>query len=354
MKEDEHNAHLHNLTIFNVHMKTITSSPPAHPVPGQLWYDESSGVLKVCDVRMNWTIANESYNDDRYVIANGSRVCGQLSLDSPPTSVNHVATKGYVDTIISHLVIPSAHAPASEPASLNIPDITKNHEGMVLTAGNEPGLCSWQAIPAQKWLRLSIPVYSYQDRSMLRKFSGSIAVVKQLGIFVRVDTGEDDDHTCFASPFGYWLLAGVSADYISPSSGHISLNQPNPNDSLSLAQHKHSATSSVSDLIVATLAKHNHTEVYKEKLNEAIDFISEGSSSSLSNFPLLQVNVEVTEKTGHEVAIDILNQHSHWLQNVVAIERVRLTYEQTINDCHTKECVDQVVHQFKQDLNTIS
>jgi hypothetical protein len=73
------------------------------------------------------------------------------------------------------------------------------------------------------------------------------------------------------------------------------------------------------------------SEVYAEKASEAIDFVTAGYPTDLSNYPFIQADVDAYGKTAHQAADDILAMRSLWVAKGAQVERLRLMGKNTID-----------------------
>lgn len=94
------------------------------------------------------------------------------------------------------------------------------------------------------------------------------------------------------------------------------------------------------------------TEVYLEKTQQAIDYLI-NPQQDISNFPLLNIEVEITGKSGIEIAEKIINKRKQWLSFLTKTEKIRLLTKQQINKCKTKEDIDMIFNQFIVSINNI-
>ena len=74
------------------------------------------------------------------------------------------------------------------------------------------------------------------------------------------------------------------------------------------------------------------SQVYKEKGEEATDFIAAGYPNDLSSYPFIQAEVNATGKTRQQVADDIIAAKSVTVAVLAAIEQSRLSGKKNVDD----------------------
>ena len=85
--------------------------------------------------------------------------------------------------------------------------------------------------------------------------------------------------------------------------------------------------------------------VYNEKAEEAADYVAAKYPENLSGFPLIAVEVAVTDKAAKEVADDIISSRSKWLSLSTEIEKVRLRgkYQIRTSDANIEMVVEETI-----------
>jgi len=121
---------------------------------------------------------------------------------------------------------------------------------------------------------------------------------------------------------------------------------------LTLAQYKVAANRKI-DEKASTLRSRYITTVpgqealYAEKVAEATDFITEGYTSDITMFPLLNAEVKATELTSRQVADGIIEKKSQWIHLNAKIEEARIRAKRIIesNKVDSVQQVDKITNQ---------
>ena len=82
--------------------------------------------------------------------------------------------------------------------------------------------------------------------------------------------------------------------------------------------------------------------VYAEKSEEATDYIALKCPSDLSNFPLINAEVEVTGRPAERVATNILAKKAEWISICVKVEKNRLGAKHKIDNVLSEQEVLQI------------
>lgn len=77
-------------------------------------------------------------------------------------------------------------------------------------------------------------------------------------------------------------------------------------------------------------------EVYREKVEQAVDYLAEGQGE-LSNYPLLQADSEIYgDNDGLDTARRILSKRSEWIGRMADVERIRIPAKRDILKAGTR------------------
>ena len=90
--------------------------------------------------------------------------------------------------------------------------------------------------------------------------------------------------------------------------------------------------------------------VYDEKFQEASDYIVDNMPENLSKYPFIQIEAEVTGKSGEEIANAIIDGRREWISFNVETEKKRLIAKHDLTHCKTKEEVDVVIETLSTQL----
>jgi hypothetical protein len=101
-------------------------------------------------------------------------------------------------------------------------------------------------------------------------------------------------------------------------------------------------------------SKPGQSDVYWEKTQEAIDYLSSGSVPDIKQFPFLQIDVDLSGESGESVALSILSRRRQWVAVASKTERIRRTAKYQMIKCTTKNEVDDVVNRTQVELNFIT
>ena len=95
------------------------------------------------------------------------------------------------------------------------------------------------------------------------------------------------------------------------------------------------------------------SEVYKEKSEEAADFVAAGYPDDLSTYPFIQAEVAATNKSPKETADTILAKRSEWIATNSLIEQERIKAKTLVNQAQSEEEIDSILINFTKQINEI-
>jgi hypothetical protein len=84
-------------------------------------------------------------------------------------------------------------------------------------------------------------------------------------------------------------------------------------------------------------------EIYREKYEQAVDFLSSTNQVDYANFPLLRVEANILNLPMKNIAEIIIKKRMNWITKISAIEFIRLNGKQRIDVCTTAKEVQKVV-----------
>jgi hypothetical protein len=97
----------------------------------------------------------------------------------------------------------------------------------------------------------------------------------------------------------------------------------------------------------------NYEVVYKEKFEQAVDFMMQ-PNSDVSAFPLLVLDTTIYNIDIQEAAERIIQKRKQWLQYMTQIERLRLTTKQNIDSAIEKEYINNLYLDFEQNIQLLT
>lgn len=98
---------------------------------------------------------------------------------------------------------------------------------------------------------------------------------------------------------------------------------------------------------------HGQDQIYTEKTNEAIDFITNKYPSDLSAFPFIAAEVDATGLQPQIVATIILQKRSEWIVKMAAIEKLRRKGKIDIQAAPGIKIINEVKQQYTEELNSL-
>lgn len=96
------------------------------------------------------------------------------------------------------------------------------------------------------------------------------------------------------------------------------------------------------------------TSIYREKVQEAIDYIAHNFPDSLSQFPFIELETKLTNETPKEIAFKIISRYKQWLNIAIKTEEIRKKAKQSILTCNTEEQIQQILEQYQRQLDRIN
>lgn len=74
-------------------------------------------------------------------------------------------------------------------------------------------------------------------------------------------------------------------------------------------------------------------EVYREKYEQALDFLSCPGQVRYADYPLLEVDCKILDIPMKDIADNVVKRRSNWLTNMTAIESLRLSGKYNVDHC---------------------
>lgn len=96
------------------------------------------------------------------------------------------------------------------------------------------------------------------------------------------------------------------------------------------------------------------TAIYKEKLDQAIDFTTDvvvSGTADVNEYPLIKMHSEIDRVDPMEAAQQILDKNSMWLKRMEQIERIRISTRREILHCGSTKRLQQIVNEAVELLN---
>lgn len=96
-------------------------------------------------------------------------------------------------------------------------------------------------------------------------------------------------------------------------------------------------------------------EVYREKFDEAIDYMTNYGRSKVNDddFPLLLVETAIRDVSMLEIAQEIVFSKKQWVKKMASIEALRLGGKYDVNKCTTVTEINRLKGQYIHKLNLI-
>jgi hypothetical protein len=95
------------------------------------------------------------------------------------------------------------------------------------------------------------------------------------------------------------------------------------------------------------------SDVYKEKVDQAIDYLLQTEPIDIALFPLVRIDSEVYNISYQEAAENIIQQKKIWMQYTCSIEKLRLIVKKEVDLAPSIEYIDNLIEQFILDLNKL-
>jgi len=110
----------------------------------------------------------------------------------------------------------------------------------------------------------------------------------------------------------------------------------------------------------AVRARRNHVpdeygqgELYREKYEQAIDFLSSQDVVHYPDYPLLHVESKILDTPMRDIAENIIKRRSEWISKMTEIEELRLYGKAHIAFCTTENEVQILVSHLSHKLAEI-
>ena len=95
------------------------------------------------------------------------------------------------------------------------------------------------------------------------------------------------------------------------------------------------------------------SEVYREKLEQAIDYLLQRETVDIDLYPLVRIDAEVYGISYTEAAENIIQQKKKWMKHTCGIEKLRLILKKDVDLAPSIEYIDTLIDQFITDLATL-
>jgi len=93
------------------------------------------------------------------------------------------------------------------------------------------------------------------------------------------------------------------------------------------------------------------SEVYREKVDQAIDYLLQRSTIDIALYPLVRIDAEVFNISHYEAAENIIKQKKIWMQKTCYIEKLRLIIKKEVDLATSIDYINSLIKQFIEDLN---
>lgn len=95
------------------------------------------------------------------------------------------------------------------------------------------------------------------------------------------------------------------------------------------------------------------SEIYREKYEQAIDFLSSIGTVRYADFPLLEVESKVLDIPMKDIAETVIKRRSNWITKLSAIESLRLSGKYNLENCTTLHEVGKLKAHIMHKLNEL-
>ena len=93
--------------------------------------------------------------------------------------------------------------------------------------------------------------------------------------------------------------------------------------------------------------------VYKEKYEEATDYVVNDYPEDLNPYPLILAEVKATKASPKQIVDNILHKQSIWINKSAQIEEIRIKAKNDIEHSQSKEQIDDIVNKSVIKLKTL-
>jgi hypothetical protein len=157
---------------------------------------------------------------------------------------------------------------------------------------------------------------------------------------------------------GYWVE--VSATHPTPEKGWKyyantnSFEPPNPEE-VELERVKSVARKTIAGAAIDARRsimpdEYGQMEVYREKYEQAIDFLSSQDTVQYSEYPLLEIESRILDIPMKKVAENVIKRRSEWISKLTKIEELRLFGKVNIKACNDIREVELLVSHLSNKL----
>lgn len=96
------------------------------------------------------------------------------------------------------------------------------------------------------------------------------------------------------------------------------------------------------------------SDVYREKIDQSIDYItdlSEDGVVNINDYPFIKIDSEIFNISPKQAAMNILSKRSDWISKMVELERIRLQFK---NQILNAQIISSVQRHTTDAINTLS
>lgn len=100
--------------------------------------------------------------------------------------------------------------------------------------------------------------------------------------------------------------------------------------------------------------EYGQSELYREKYEQAIDFLSSQEIVQYTDYPLLHIESKILEVSMKNIAENIIKRRSEWISKITAIEELRLYGKVHIAFCTSESQIQLLVSHLGHKLDELS
>ena len=179
-----------------------------------------------------------------------------------------------------------------------------------------------------------------------RMLDGTVMEVTMSPIVLHFEDGKVwvDVSTANPSPDVGWTLVH----------GQNTFKEP-PDSEMKFRKIKANALSVINTAASNALKKYRPdvgmSELYREKYEQAVDFLTNNESVQYSHYPLLNVESRILEVSMKIIAENIIKRRSEWISKMTKIEELRLYGKVNIAYCSDEHEVQTLVNHLTNHLS---
>ena len=99
--------------------------------------------------------------------------------------------------------------------------------------------------------------------------------------------------------------------------------------------------------------EYGQMELYREKYEQAIDFLCSQDVVKYSDFPLLEIEARILDIPMKNIADNVIKRRSEWISKLTKIEELRLYGKAHIGFCHDVKEVELLVSHLSHKLEAL-